>query len=80
MSQIPHGASQRDHSGITFRKLVEASDDSTGIFEPAKHALNDVALSVFWPIEQPGQTGFGSALHRAQRDDRLYPIPIAVLA
>lgn len=41
MSQTPHGASQRDHGGITFRELVEASHDPAVLFQPAKHALDD---------------------------------------
>jgi hypothetical protein len=54
MSQTPHGTSQRDHSGITFRELVEACNDAAILFQPAKHALDDVALSVFGPIKQSG--------------------------
>ena len=78
MSQTPHSASQRDHGGITFRQLVEASHEPAILFERAKHALNDVALPVFWSIEQPWQTGFGSALDRTQRDDRLHSVAVAV--
>lgn len=52
MSQTPHGTSQRDHSGIAFRELVEACHDPAVLFQPAKHALDDVALSVLWPIKQ----------------------------
>ncbi|MNJ32719.1 hypothetical protein D3C77_273930 [compost metagenome] len=54
MSQTPHGTSQRDHSGIAFRELVEACHDPAVLFQPAKHALDDVALSVLGPIEQSG--------------------------
>ena len=53
MSQTPHGTSQRDHSGIAFRELVEARHDAAVLFQPAKHALDDVALSVLGPIKQP---------------------------
>lgn len=53
MSQTPHGTSQRDHSGIAFRELVEARHDASVLFQPAKHALDDVALSVLGPIKQP---------------------------
>jgi len=52
MSQTPHGASQRDHGGTTFRELVEAGHDPAVLFQPAKHALDDVALSVFGPVKQ----------------------------
>jgi hypothetical protein len=52
MSQTPHGTSQRDHSGIAFRELVEACHDPAVFFQPAKHALDDVALSVLGPIKQ----------------------------
>lgn len=62
---------------VGTRRII---DRATRRFTWTAHALNDAALSVFWPIEQPGQTGVGSALHRAQRDGRVYPIPIAVLA
>lgn len=54
MSQIPHGTSQRNHSGIAFRELVEARHDASVLFQPAKHALDDVALSVLGPVKQPG--------------------------
>ncbi|MDF9892915.1 UNVERIFIED_ORG: ABC-type multidrug transport system ATPase subunit [Pseudomonas vranovensis] len=52
MSQTPHGTSQRDHSSIAFRELVEARHDPSVLFQPAKHALDDVALSVLGPIKQ----------------------------
>ena len=54
MSQTPHGTSQGDHGGVTFRELVEARYDPAFLFQPAKHALDDVALSVLGPIKQPG--------------------------
>jgi len=33
------------------------------LFQPAKHALDDVALSVLGPIKQPWQARLGFALH-----------------
>jgi len=54
MSQTPHGTSQRDHGGIAFREFVEARHDPAVLFQPAKHALDDVALSVLGPIKQSG--------------------------
>lgn len=51
MSQTPHGTSQRDHSGIAFRELVEACHDPAILFQPAKHALDDIALLVLRPIK-----------------------------
>ncbi|CAG8865543.1 hypothetical protein PS627_01460 [Pseudomonas fluorescens] len=54
MSQTPHGTRQRDHGGIAFRELVEACHDPAVLFQPAKHALDDVALTVFGPIKQSG--------------------------
>jgi len=53
MSRTPHGTSQRDHTGIAFRELFEARHDASVLFQPAKHALDDVALSVLVPIKQP---------------------------
>lgn len=54
MSQTPPGTSQLDHSGIAFRELVKACHDPAVLFQPAKHALDDVALSVLGPIKQSG--------------------------
>jgi len=54
MSQAPHGTNQRDHSGIAFSELVNACHDGAVLFQPAEHALDDVALSVFGPVKQSG--------------------------
>lgn len=54
MSRTPHGTSQQDHGGTAFRELVEACQDPAALFQPAKHALDDVALSVLGPTKQSG--------------------------
>lgn len=46
MAQTLHGTSQRDHSGIAFRELVEACHDPAVFLQPAKHALDDVRCMV----------------------------------
>lgn len=46
MSQTPHGARQRNHRRITFRKLVEARNDAAVLLQPAEHTLDDIALAV----------------------------------
>gem|GEM_PF-985393 len=78
-SQTPHAASQRDHRCITFCKLVEARHHPAILFQPAEHALDDVALSVLWPIEQPGQAWLGLAFHRTHRNNGLHAATVAVL-
>ena len=65
MSQTPHGTNQWDHRGIAFRELVEACHDAAVLFQPAKHALDDVALSVLGAIKQSWQAWLGFTLHRA---------------
>lgn len=59
MPRTPHGTSQRDYSGVAFRELVEARHDPAVLFQPAKQALDNVALSVHGPINQSWQTGLG---------------------
>jgi hypothetical protein len=59
LSQTPHGTSQRDHGCIAFRELVEVCHDAAVLFQPAKHALDHVALSVLRPVEQSCKTGLG---------------------
>jgi transposase InsO family protein len=51
MPQTPHGASQSDHRGITFCKLVEARHDAATFLQPSKYTLNDVPLPVFWLVK-----------------------------
>ena len=53
MSQTPHGPSQRGYGGTAFREFVEAGHDPAVFFQPAKHVLDDVALSILGPIKQP---------------------------
>lgn len=46
VSQKPPGTSQRYPSCIAFREIVQACHDPAVRFLPAKHALDDVALSI----------------------------------
>ncbi len=43
---------QRDFGRIAFREFVEACHDAAVFFQAAKHALDDVALSVLGPIKK----------------------------
>ena len=63
MSQTPHGASQRNHCPKTFRQLVVTGAYPPALLQPAKHALDDVALSVLGLVEQSGQAKLGFTLH-----------------
>ncbi len=54
MSQTLHGASQRDRGFLAFRELVETCHDAPIFFQLAKHALDEVALSVLGPFKQSG--------------------------
>lgn len=54
MPQTSHGTSQRVDGGIAFCELVEECHDAAILFQLAKHALEDVALSVLGPIKQSG--------------------------
>jgi len=78
MSQTPHGASQRNHCPKTFRQLVVTGAYLPALLQPAKHALDDVALSVLGLVEQSGQARLGFTLHGAQRNHRLHPVAIAI--
>lgn len=49
VSQKTHGTSQRYPSCIAFRELVQACHDPAVLLLPAKHALDDVALSILGP-------------------------------
>ena len=80
MSQTPHGTSQRDPGGIAFRELVEARHDPAILFQPAKHALDDLAPSVLSRSKSVGKPRLGFALHQAQRDDGLHSIVVAIAA
>lgn len=59
MSLTLYGACQRDHGGTAFRELVESCHDPAVLFQPSKHSLDDVALSVLGLIKQSGKPGFG---------------------
>lgn len=50
------------------------------LLQPAEHSLDDVALPVFGAVEQPWQAGLGLAFHGSQRNHRLHPVTVAVLA
>jgi len=60
MPKTPNGTSQRDHSGIAFRELIEACHEPAVLFQPAKPARNDIALSVLGPIKKPSSTPHSS--------------------
>lgn len=64
----------------SFHELVEACHDASVLFQPAKNALDDVALSLLGPIKQPGQAKLKFALHRAHWDDGLHSILVVVVA
>ncbi|MCY1349169.1 hypothetical protein D9M69_353450 [compost metagenome] len=54
LPQTVQRAGQRDHRGKTPGQLVVAGADSSALFQPAKHALDDVPLSVLRAVKQPG--------------------------
>ena len=46
VSQTPQGTCQHYHNGVAFCKFVETLDDTAVLFQPAEHALDDIALAV----------------------------------
>lgn len=79
LSHAAYAAGQGDHGCKALGQLVIARADPAIFLEPAKHPLNDVPLTVFWPVKQPRQARSGFARHGAQWDYRLHPVTIAVL-
>lgn len=63
-----------------FLPACRSEGRSCGSPSPAEYPLDDVALPVFGAVEQPWQPGLGLAFHGSQRNNRLPPVKVAVLA
>lgn len=59
MSQTLYGTDQHDQGCIIFCELIEACHDQVILSQRAKHALDNVALSVLGATKQYGKPGLG---------------------
>jgi hypothetical protein len=66
MSQTPHGASQCDHRGITFREFVEARNDTAILLQPNMRSMMLRCRYLGWS-NSLGKPGLGLRFVRGRR-------------
>ena len=62
----------------SFSRVCQSASRFGGFLQPTEHALDDVALPILGPIEQPGKAGLWLALHTAHRNYWLHPVAVTV--